>query len=412
MQRTKKQILGALGLGLVTAMTAVAVALPAPSASAAIIGGPNIDLKVVVHTQTPSTVIQYPSDGSEYATNLIPISNIYSKATTVHYQLTHVDSNGVRTDYTLPDYVAATTGTADGTHDWTLDLGNYGGGAYGQYILTSTVGAVSDYVSFIRNSIVVSPTTTTNPSTGDPVVTVDYDDNVCSLKFQAYHNATGTSLFNPEYSYAIPTPRPTPSTAQVTLPFGQYNANAGDYRVVVTAYGCGSNQNSTVGDPDDTVIGNYRPQDDITIDPNSGDPIIKFRYDFNVEVCMVKFQAFHKTTNAALFHPEYEHGVNPPSKSGTIQVTLPFAKYVAESGDFTITATFYDCGGNVLSNRDWTLNGYTKPLVPGVPDTGGGFFAGLNFSRGDYLATGLIIFMLALIIAIRVMSKNRKSSRR
>ena len=413
MHKTKKQILGVLGLGLVTAMTAVAVALPAPSANA--VNSGDVELKVVVHTEAPSVAIQTPSDGAEYATAQIPISNIYSKAAVVHYQLTYIAPNGTRTDYTLPDYIAATTGTADGTHNWTLDLGNYGG-QYGDYILTATVGAVSDYVSFTYNSSKIDDNPTTDPVTGDPVVTVSYGDDVCSLKFQAYHKTTGVALFNPEYTYTIPTPRPATNTVSVMLPFNQYNAEAGSYRVVVQTYGCGNQQDDPIGNEDEIDIDDFQPQDDDDATPSeNGDPIVPVKYNFSVEVCSVKFQAFHKTTNAALFHPEYEHKIDPASMSGTFQVTLPFAENGAEAGSYTITATFYDCAGNSITGGDqsWDFDGYTKPFVPGVPDTGGGLFAGLNFSRGDYLATGLVIFMIALIIAIRVMaSKNRKSNRR
>lgn len=410
MQKTKKQILGAFGLGLVAAMTAVAFALPTPDASAVSSG--DVVLKVVVNSAVPTVVVQTPSDGEEFTTSQIPISSAYSKAATVHYTLTYIDANGVRTDYTLPDYIAATSGTADGVHSWTLDLNNYGG-QYGQYILSSTVGAVSDYVSFTYKSVNIDPGVTIDPATGNPIIRVSYSDDVCSLKIQAYNKVTNAALFNPEYVYTIPTPRPANNTSEITLPFAQYNADAGNYRVVVKAFGCGNNQNDQVGNEDEGDINNYQPKDNdnVTTDP-VGDPIVKLDYNYPVEVCMVKFQAYNKATNAALFHPEYKYNITPPSKSGTVYVTLPFAEYGAESGDYRIVATYYDCNNNQLGLVNYRFDGYVKPLVPGVPDTGGGIFAGLNFSRGDYLATGLIIFMLALVIAIRIMAKNRKSDRR
>lgn len=410
MKRTTKQILGYVGLGLVTAITAIAVALPVANANAF---GSEINLKVVVHTQTPSTVIQSPTDGSEFTNSSIQISNIYSQASTIRYTLTHIDNNGTRTDYNLPDYIASTSGTADGTHNWTLNLNNYGG-QYGQYILSSTVGAVTDYISFSYNTINSNPSgTTTDPTTKDPIITVNYNDDVCSLKIQAYNKLTGAALFNPEFVYTIPTPRPASNTSKVTLPFSQYNANAGDYSVVISAYGCGNNQNNQVGDNTQTDVNNYQPSTNpVTTNP-SGDPTVAVKYNSPVEICIIRFQAYNKATNAALFHPEYEHVVDPPSMSGAINVNLPFAQYNADSGDYRIVATLYSCVNNQPSGTfNYDFNGYVKPTTPGVPDTGGGFFAGLNFSRKDYLITGLVVFALALIIAARVMAKSRKNNHR
>lgn len=407
MQRKTKQILGCVGLGIVTAITAVAIALPANHASA--VGGGDVKLNVEVHNLASSVVIQSPLDGAEFTTNNIPITNLYSKTAVIHYQLAYIDSLGNRTDYNLPDYIASTSGTADGTHSWVLDLNNYGG-QYGQYILTATAGAVSDYVSFLYKSVGFGGSTT-DPDTGNPVISVNYTDDVCSLKFQATHKVTGATLFNPEYTYTIPTPRPVPNHVEVELPFDFHNASAGDYSITVKGYGCGNNQNDQIGDEDDGDT-NYQPTDDITKTPE-GDPIVKVRFDFPVEVCVIKFQATHKTTGAALFHPEFEHLLNPPMKSGVIKVHLPFAQYGAQSGDYNIVASFYDCSGNKLGNDvDYDFNGYVSPVAPGVPDTGGGIFAGLNFSRKDYLITGIVVFMLALIIAVRMMAKNRKSGRR
>lgn len=411
MQKTKKQILGCLGLGIVAAITAVAVALPTPDANATNSG--DVKIEVEVHSETPNLFVQSPSDGDEFTNSQISISNIYSKVAIVDYKLAYIDTGGNQTDYNLPSYTAATTGTADGVHNWTLDLNNYGG-QYGRYILTTTSGAAFDSVSFTYKSVNVAPGgTTIDPDTGNPIITVNYSDDVCSIKFQAYDKATGAALFNPEYVYTIPTPRPTPNQANVELPFAEHNAQAGNYRVVVKAFGCGNNQDNQIGDDDDTDIDNYQPKDDDDVTKNEdGDPVVKVDYDFPVEVCTIKFQAFNKATNAAVFHPEFSYKVEPPSKRGVLKVTLPFAENNAESGDYRIVATFYDCSNGQLGTKDYNFDGYVKPLVPGVPNTGGGFFAGLNFSRKDYLVTGLIVFMLALIIAVRLMAKNRKNERR
>ncbi|MBQ3310206.1 hypothetical protein IJG73_02080, partial [Candidatus Saccharibacteria bacterium] len=92
MQRKTKQILGCVGLGIVTAITAVAIALPANHASA--VGGGDVKLNVEVHNLASSVVIQSPLDGAEFTTNNIPITNLYSKTAVIHYQLAYIDSLG------------------------------------------------------------------------------------------------------------------------------------------------------------------------------------------------------------------------------------------------------------------------------------------------------------------------------
>ena len=104
-------------------------------------------------------------------------------------------------------------------------------------------------------------------------------------------------------------------------------------------------------------------------------------------------------------------GVDPITvSSGTHEVELPFAANDLKSGKYIIKATPYDEVGNVVPNRASDTLDYIAPDLE-VPNTGG-IFGALNFSRTDYLATGIIVTVAAAGGALFFLSKRKKDSKK
>lgn len=87
---------------------------------------------------------------------------------------------------------------------------------------------------------------------------------------------------------------------------------------------------------------------------------------------------------------------------------LPFEKYNLPSGDYTISISSYDRNGNLLFEPLKLPFHYERVAVPNT----GGLFTGLNISRSDYLATGMIIFFIAAAAGIMTVVKRSKSNKR
>lgn len=424
MKKIDKQIIGAIGLAFVSALTAIAVAIPAPAANAANSG--DVKIEITVENQTASLMLSEPADNSVFAKPSVDVSTTFQNTNAIDYTLKYTDPSGVVQTFNLPS--RSVSGTS-GTDNFVLDLSNYG--SYGTYVLTASIpgtSAISDVTRFVYRASNIGGEDTdgdgqpdapiTFDQNGDPVITAYYDTTVCSIHFQAYNKTTGDPLFNPEYIWIVPVPRPNPGVSQVTLPFSRHNAVAGDYKIVATPYDCSNGEgqdgnNPVVPGQSEVDVDNYVPNGPSGYDDQTGDP--KILMDYPANACSIHIQVYDKTTNTAQFNPEYVFDLPQPLPSNLqSEITVPFSRYVTNPGDYYIHAIAYDCNDAPIAGSDrwFDVNGYTPKEAPLTPNTGGGFFAGLNLSRGDYLATGLIIFGIGAIAAFRIINKSKKSTKR
>ena len=96
--------------------------------------------------------------------------------------------------------------------------------------------------------------------------------------------------------------------------------------------------------------------------------------------------------------------VNSPD----MRVELPFAENNLPTGNYRIEITAYNAEGEALYKPYITY--YYYEMIP-VPNTGT-LFSNLNISRADYLVTGLIIFFVAAILGIVLVTKGKNSKSR
>lgn len=151
-------------------------------------------------------------------------------------------------------------------------------------------------------------------------------------------------------------------------------------------------------------------------DEETGNTILDLEYDAvggteTGEVDSLEINIYDKDGN--LVTPQSPIHVNAPDK----QVILPFDGL--PDGDYTIEITAYNSNGEELYKEYIVSYHYGGDVI--VPDTGGpdsdssagapdtgGLFGGLNISKADYLATGLLIFFLAGIGGIIFISRREK----
>ena len=127
MPKTKKQILGLIGLAFVGLMTAFAYCLPAPSAAAE--SSSNIDVVVTVLPDNTSIEILSPADGDEVSDGETTVAVRYSNTKRLEFQLTYTDADGQVQTIDLPAHEPT---DPNGEYEFALNLEQYG---YGDFVL-------------------------------------------------------------------------------------------------------------------------------------------------------------------------------------------------------------------------------------------------------------------------------------
>lgn len=184
MRKTRKKILGFMGLGLVVATTAIAATLPSPIA-AAVTSSVTDTIKVTVLSPNPDLVLT-AEEGSEitspeYNFNVFYSSLIHIKATLVNYD---ADGN-VKFEAILWD---TDLDGAAGSKDFSLNLDEYGG--YGDFVITfkgnGAEGITAEQIlstSFIMDSVEVD----VNPDTSSGTTEVTPpDETVTTIETKIY----------------------------------------------------------------------------------------------------------------------------------------------------------------------------------------------------------------------------------
>lgn len=169
MKRTHKKILGFAGLGLVAATTAVAVNMPSPMASA--VSSVTDTIQIRVMSPNPDLVVTSTS-GATITDPEYNFSVSYGNITNIKATLVNYDGDG-NVKHSEVIWNETSDGTA-GSKDFSLNLDNYGGRGY----LTITfVGTGVDGVSVekILSVAYIKESEEANPEPGSDETEVDID---------------------------------------------------------------------------------------------------------------------------------------------------------------------------------------------------------------------------------------------
>lgn len=238
MQKRTKRFLGACGLVGVLAMIAVACALPTPDAMAK---ESNTTITVTVNDGSPAPYVHFvsPADGSIINQKLLKVKATASNVASVGYSLSCTKANGEQfqeTIKTLPgdqaqEFEYDISGLSTSQADCTLRAD-----------ATASDGKVAnDVTTFKYRSLYVEIKDETAEN-GDPIADVRMSDDVYLLMLQVY-DKQGNPVFvtkdGKEEPLMIGRDQFNMDTLQldVVLPMEKYGALAGEYDLVVVAYG-------------------------------------------------------------------------------------------------------------------------------------------------------------------------------
>lgn len=255
MRRTKKQILGFIGLAAVAIITAIACALPTPNAAAeegdeslSASTNVNVQVEVLPDPNQPALNLVSPSDGFVTSDSVIEVKASHSRLENIVYTLSYYNE-GSSTPVQVYS-VDRRVPYEPGIDSFTLNLNDMtavpGEDKFGKYELTVQATAVDGTVlpvdratfEFVAITSVLKDHTATN---GDPILGVTLNDSVDHLRIQLY-NSRGEAMFvdaaGNEEPFMVPRSAMVFENGEVliTLPFEQYGIQPGDYQAVVSAY--------------------------------------------------------------------------------------------------------------------------------------------------------------------------------
>lgn len=187
-----------------------------------------------------------------------------------------------------------------------------------------------------------------------------------------------------------------PGNGSVNINFGEAQYGYGKYTAKITGQG-------TSGTPDTDVVnfGFYPVIAWVEENETTGEVVALIEYDENnVDIDHFVLDVYDENGNRV-------DRVSPGKVSrDTTRVVLWTAEDRMPAGMYTIRIGAYDDADGLIYETYETVFLYESIFVPNT----GGLFAGLNISRADYLATGLIVFFLVGLSGIIFTLK--KSSKR
>lgn len=245
MKKTKKKLIGAIGLVIVAIMVVAASFVPSPNAEAAetdpATSSVTTTIQVIVHDKYPAAHITSPRDGSTVTEGMLPINVDYENIENLKFYLDYIDEFGdpihVEVASFVPDLedLDPVLHIASGnTTIGPIDLNMYNG--YGDYTLTvearGSAAYYEDIISFRYSTL--SLTEVGKAENNDPIVNLEYNAEAYKTKIQVY-DAAGNALFTEPIEY-IADPEGEAGNKDFTLPFESYGAIKGNYTVVAISY--------------------------------------------------------------------------------------------------------------------------------------------------------------------------------
>ncbi|MBR0488486.1 hypothetical protein IJJ39_02325 [Candidatus Saccharibacteria bacterium] len=370
MKRTKKNLLGALGLCVVAATTIYAATLPAPGASATTSVTDTIKIRVV--TEDPEVTIgsslgdkvtapEYSLDLGYANVSLVTLTatrlDAYGEVISGPTQLWQIDADFDQGESTVP-----------------VNFNNLGG--YGKYIFTIS-GRDVNGITIDRSYEVVY----TNVNAD---IKFDDEGNVSIIVTPPSTEITKVDIVvRDDEGNEVATDSVDNPGGQVTLPLD--GLPAGDYEADLTYY-----------DKDGNVIGS----ETIRVTKSEDDETII------VKVPSEDFKPVDKTVIEIWKDGVKVGEIEVPQGGG--EVRIPIEDY--GTGSYEVIVKYYDKDGNLIGiGSSFTFYVDRIPNA-GAPDTGG-LFHNLDISRADYLATGLIVFFVFAVVALGVVMRSRKTTK-
>lgn len=139
---------------------------------------------------------------------------------------------------------------------------------------------------------------------------------------------------------------------------------------------------------------------EVTKDEETGKYYLDVEYD-EEDVEDIEIKIYDENGNVVL--------TIDPTDYPTKRIELPFDEYGLADGTYTIEVTAYGKDGSPLFRPFSIKVNYETKAVP-VPDTGG-FMQDLNISKTDYLITGILVFVVAVVIGVTLILRSGKSTR-
>lgn len=256
MQKSKKKLLGLLGLALVALMTTIAYLLPSNGAYAETSDSVTETIRVTVYDRFPAIKIDDPATDYVTTSPELTVTFTYENSQYVDFKLSYEEEDEEGHIHVIevplprfnpdPSELDPTFDFDSGTEQITVNLDDYNLG-YGRYILTASADSpigkpADDYIEFYRVPAALEQTGTAE-TTNDPIIDVDYDDGVARIEIMPV-DKNGNPLFDEPIVVEIPEPYES-GTETVVLPFTSYGIPSGDYDVIITAYSATTTEEGT-----------------------------------------------------------------------------------------------------------------------------------------------------------------------
>ncbi len=235
MEKTKKKILGLLGLLLVAAVTVFAAFLPGPEAMATGSVTDTVQIRVVGDKPNVDIVSDLKTD-EVVTTPKHDVTINYENLNHIEATLTFTDKDGNKHSVPLLnedlDYEA-------GSRTLSFDFleGDYD---YGDYVLTvkgTGVDGVSDTTTLKFSFVPVEASITEDGDTGDPIVDLDYDPDEGGPEDDGKIKEIKITILdekgNPIEISPIIVQAPT---KEVKMPFDELGLPSGKYTIEIEAY--------------------------------------------------------------------------------------------------------------------------------------------------------------------------------
>ncbi len=275
MQKTKKQLLGFVGLAAVGIMTAVAYAMPAAAAEEEpLTGTGDVNVVVTVPTQEGAGKITAPVDGSIKTEPNTEVVYMYNEIANAKLYIEYKDQNNNIVRKLLDDFTPDEPYSA-GERRIDVNLLDYSERENDYKVIlqvTNLDGATTgdDIVTFSYR-IMTAEFEKKPASNGDPILNIDINSEVDKVYVYIY-DKNGEPLITDEDGNEVPVlvnrDDIDPATGLITkvLPFAENEAANGKYTTVVVAYNAKGNIISMVNlDTEYTFINPDLPET-----PNTG----------------------------------------------------------------------------------------------------------------------------------------------
>ncbi len=194
----------------------------------------DVNLTVKVLSLSSLSNLQKPHDHQTIPSHLIPVSLSYQNANNISYTLSYKNEHGTTTTLNL---LSLTPSSANGTHNWQIDLKALGL-SYGEYILQAKVsghGVSEDSVSFKYVPITVN--LNQDPTGQKPSITIKKDANTDYVEIQIL-DPEGKPLLSPARKESVA----GSSTSNLPINLANFCPKAGSYTVLVTAFDASGNK--------------------------------------------------------------------------------------------------------------------------------------------------------------------------